>query len=214
VLESLTGAVSGSPLTYLVVAALVAGDAVVPLFPGESSVVAAAVLAADGELNVLLVALAAFAGAFAGDLAMYAVGRYAGPRLIRRYAREGRRAERVTWARRQVDRRGAALIVAAQFIPGGRNVVMLGAGSLRYPLPRFLAAEAAGAAAWAVFQTTIGYVGGSLLDDTLVALGVSVAVAIAAGAAIEGADRLRRRGASRRDGGGVAAGPAGTGRDH
>jgi membrane-associated protein len=193
VLESLTDAVSGSPLTYLLVAGLVAGDAIVPLFPGESSVVAAAVLAADGELNVFLVALAAFAGAFAGDLAMYVIGRYAGARLIRRYASEGKRGERVERARRQLERRGAALIVAAQFLPGGRNVVMLGAGSLHYPLPRFLAAEAVGAAAWAVFQTTIGYVGGSLMDDTLVALGVSVGIAILAGAAIEGADRLRRR---------------------
>jgi membrane protein DedA with SNARE-associated domain len=156
-------------------------------------VVAAAVLAADGELIVWLVALAAFAGAFAGDLLMYGIGRAGGTRLIRRYASEGKRAERVERARRQVDRRGAALIVAAQFIPGGRNVVMFGAGSLHYPLPRFLAAEAVGAAAWAAFQTAIGYVGGTLVDDTLVALGVSLAIAIAVGGAIEGADRLRRR---------------------
>jgi membrane protein DedA with SNARE-associated domain len=193
VLESLTDVVSGSPLTYLLVAGLVAGDAIVPLFPGESSVVAAAVLAADGELIVWLVALAAFAGAFAGDLLMYGIGRAGGSRLIRRHASEGRRAQRVEGARRQVERRGAALIVAAQFIPGGRNVVMFGAGSLGYPLPRFLAAEAVGAAAWAGFQTAIGYVGGTLVDDTLVALGVSLGIAIAVGVAVEGADRLRRR---------------------
>ncbi len=193
VLESLTDVVTGSPLTYLVVAGLVAGDAILPLFPGESSVVAAAVLAADGELVVWLVFLAAAAGAFVGDLLMYAIGRVGGTRLIRRYASDGRRRERVARARQRIDRRGAALIVAAQFLPGGRNIVMLGAGSRRYPLPRFLAAEAVGAVAWAAFQTGIGYAGGTLVDDTLVALGVSLGIAIVLGAAIEGADRLRRR---------------------
>lgn len=194
-LESLTDAVSGSPVTYLVVLALVAGDAVIPLLPGESSVVAAAVLASQGELNVWLIGLAAFAGAFLGDLAMYALGRRVGPGLIERHAHEGSRAERVRWAQDQLDRRGVALIAAAQFVPGGRNVVMIVAGSLHFPLRRFLAAEAVGAAAWASFQTAIGYFGGRLVDDTLVALVVSVAIAIAFGALIELADRLRRRGA-------------------
>lgn len=194
-LESLTDAVSGSPVTYLVVLALVAGDAVIPLLPGESSVVAAAVLASQGELNVWLIGLAAFAGAFLGDLAMYALGRRVGPGLIEGHAPEGSRAERVRWAQDQLDRRGVALIAAAQFVPGGRNVVMIVAGSLHFPLRRFLAAEAVGAAAWASFQTAIGYFGGRLVDDTLVALVVSVAIAIAFGALIELADRLRRRGA-------------------
>lgn len=194
-LEALTDAVSDSPITYLVVFALVAGDALIPLLPGESRVVAAAVLASQGELIVWLIGLAAFAGAFLGDLAMYALGRRFGPGLIERHAREGSRAERVRWAQDQLDRRGVALIAAAQFVPGGRNVVMIVAGSLRFPLRRFLAAEAIGAAAWASFQTAIGYFGGRLVDDTLVALVVSVAIAIAFGALIELGDRLRRRGA-------------------
>jgi membrane-associated protein len=193
VLETLTSHVSGSPVTYLVVLALVAGDAIVPLFPGESAVVAAAVLAADGELVVWLVALAAFAGAFLGDLTMYGIGRWAGPRLVRRYASDGPRAERVGWAREQLDRRGPALIAAAQFVPGGRNVVMFTAGTLHFPLPRFLAADAVGAGLWAVLQTAIGYFGGRAFDDTLTALVASLGVAIALGAAVDGVDRLVRR---------------------
>jgi membrane protein DedA with SNARE-associated domain len=134
VLETLTDFISDSPLTYGLVALLVAGDAIIPVFPGESGVVAAAVLAADGELMVWLVVAAAFVGAFVGDFAMYGIGRWAGTRLVRRYASEGDRAERVRWARGLLERRGTALIVAAQFIPGGRNVVMFSAGTLHYPL--------------------------------------------------------------------------------
>jgi membrane-associated protein len=204
VLESLTDFVSGSPLTYLVVGLLVAGDAIVPLFPGESAVVAAAVLAADGELMVWLVLLAAFVGAFVGDLAMYGIGRWAGTRLVRRYASEGDRAERVRWARGLLERRGVALIVAAQFVPGGRNVIMFSAGTLHYPLRRFVAAEALGAALWAAFQTAIGYFGGRLFDSTLTALLVSLGIAFAIAGLIELVDRLRRSARAR-----AASGSAG-----
>jgi membrane-associated protein len=193
VLESLTDLVSGSPLTYLVVALLVAGDALIPVFPGESSVVAAAVLAADGELMVWLVLLAAFAGAFVGDLVMYGIGRSAGTRIVRRYLSEGKRAKRVDWARDLLQRRGLSLIAAAQFIPGGRNVIMLSAGSLRYPLRRFLVAEAIGAAVWAAFQTALGYVGGRTFDSTLTSLIVSLAIAFGVVALIEVVDRVRQR---------------------
>jgi membrane-associated protein len=192
-LDPLTEYVSGSPYTYLVVLALVAGDAILPMFPGESAVVAAAVLAADGDLVVWLVVLAAFLGAFGGDLVMFAIGRRAGPPLVRRYATDNPRAERVRWAQEQLDRRGVALVAAAQFVPGGRNVVMFTAGTLRFPLPRFLAAEATGAGLWAVFQTSIGYFGGRIFDDTLTALGVSIGVAIAVGVVIDQIDRLVRR---------------------
>lgn len=203
-LESLTDFVTGSPLTYVLVWLLVAGDAIVPVFPGESAVVAAAVLAADGELIVWLVLLAAFAGAFVGDLAMYGVGRWAGTRLVRRYASEGQRAERVRWAQGLLERRGVALIVAAQFVPGGRNVIMFAAGTLHYPLRRFVAAEALGAALWAAFQTSIGYFGGRLFDSTLTALLVSLGVAFAVAGLIELVDRLRRSARAR-----AASGSAG-----
>ncbi len=191
-LESLTDFISGSPLSYVLVGLLVAGDALIPLFPGESSVVAAGVLAADGELIVWLVLLAAFAGAFVGDLVAYGLGRWAGTRLVRRYASEGKRAERVRWAQGLLERRGVALIVAAQFVPGGRNVVMFSAGTLRFPLRRFIAAEALGAALWATFQTAIGYFGGRLFDSTTTSLVVSLGVAFAIAGLIELVDRLRR----------------------
>jgi membrane-associated protein len=91
-----------------------------------------------------------------------------------------------------LQRRGMALIAAAQFVPGGRNVVMFSAGTLHYPLGRFLAAEAVGASLWAAFQTAIGYVGGQLFDDTLTSLLVSLGIAFAIGGLIELADRLMR----------------------
>ena len=44
--DSIAHVVSGSPWTYVLLLAVVAGDAVLPVLPGETMVIAAAVLAA------------------------------------------------------------------------------------------------------------------------------------------------------------------------
>lgn len=192
-LDGVTDAVSGSPWTYLVVLLLVAGDAIVPLFPGESTVVAAGVLAADGELNVLLVWAAAAGGAFLGDTLMYLLGRRFGPGIVDRFVRGEKGRSRLEAAERQLDERGTGLVAAAQFIPGGRNLVMIGAGTLGFPIRRFLPAEAAGVVLWATFQTGLGYLGGRALEGTFTALLVSLGIAIAVGVGIERLDDWRRR---------------------
>ena len=192
-LDGLIDLVTGSPLTYLLVAGLVAGDAILPLFPGETAVVVAGVLAADGALIVWLVLAAAAGGAFVGDLTAYLIGRGVGGRLVRRIERSEKGRRRLDKAREAVKRRGMGLIVTAQFLPGGRNVVMIAAGSLNYPLRRFLLAEGIGAVLWSAFQTGIGYLGGRTFASTWTALIVSVAVGIAFGAGVEVGGRLWRR---------------------
>lgn len=192
-LEGLTDVVSGSPWTYLVVLLLVAGDAIVPLFPGESTVVAAGVLAADGELHVALVWAAAAAGALIGDTVMYLLGRRFGPRVVDRFVRGDKGRARLEAAEHQLDERGTGLIAAAQFIPGGRNLVMVGAGTLGFPLRRFLPAEAIGVTIWATFQTGLGYLGGRAFERTITALLVSLGIAIVVGVAVERIDDWRRR---------------------
>ena len=75
---------------------------------------------------------------------------------------------------------------------------MLGAGTLGFPLRRFLGAEALGASLWATVQTGVGYTGGRLVEGTLPALALSVGVALAVGVLIERLDALRRRRRRRR----------------
>jgi membrane protein DedA with SNARE-associated domain len=58
VLESLTDLVTDSPATYLVVAGLVALDAVLPIAPSETLIVSGGVLAADGDLSAPALVLA------------------------------------------------------------------------------------------------------------------------------------------------------------
>jgi membrane-associated protein len=182
--ERLTDLVTASAWAYAVVASLVALDAVLPLVPGEAIVISAAVLAADGELLVGLVAAAALAGSFAGDNASYGIGASLGDRAARRVARGRRGARLLTWAAQQLRCRGRLVIVAARFVPGGRTATTLTAGAVGMRWRSFAAADAVAALLWSLYVTGLGYLGGATFRDEegkAIALSLAVAATVALG---------------------------------
>ncbi|MBM2823820.1 MAG: associated Golgi protein [Thermoleophilia bacterium] len=60
---------------YLTVFLLILGDAIIPIFPGETTLNAASTLAAQGELELGLVMLAGALGAVIGDSCLYWIAR-------------------------------------------------------------------------------------------------------------------------------------------
>jgi membrane protein DedA with SNARE-associated domain len=186
--------VSGSPLTYLVVLAFPLVDAIVPLAPGESVIVSASVLAASGQLWFTIILAAGFLGAVLGDNVMYALGSYAGRPLTRRLFRGEKARRRLEWAEGALEEHGGRLVVAARFLPGGRTATTFGAGTLQMRWPKFLAADALGAALWTGLFGTIGYLGGQTFQDSpWKGLALSLAIAASIGIGTEIARRLRRR---------------------
>ncbi len=190
-LDSLTQAVSGSSWTYLVVLGVCAGDALLPLFPSETVVVTAAVLAANGRLNIGLVVAAAAGGALLGDNAAYGVGRSGLRRAADRFLRSDKSRQRLDWGRAQLRQHGPWIIIVARFIPGGRTATTYVAGTLGMPWKRrFLPADSSAALLWAIYCAALGYFGGSAFENNLwlpllIAFGVSLLVA--------GAGELLRR---------------------
>ncbi len=182
--DSLLDFVGGSAWAYVAIFAIVTVDAFFPLVPGETSVVAGAILAANDELSVLLVFAAGMAGALAGDNISYLLGDRYGMRIQRKVFRGEKAARRVQWARGQLQQRGPAIIVAARFVPGGRTAATFSAGALDYRWRAFLAAALVAAALWSAFSTALGWFGGrayeeSLWKPLLVSLGIGVVVAAA-----------------------------------
>lgn len=192
--ESLSELVSGSPWTYAFLFAISALDAIVPLVPSETSVIAAGVIAGSGRLDVAVVALVAAAGAGFGDNCSYWIGRLAGERLVGRLL--GSRAERrLDWARRLLAERGAYLIVVSRFIPGGRTVTTLTAGLVRYRWTKFVLFDLVAALTWGMYAAFLGYFGGKAFEEDpfkglLLALGLALAIT----ALVEGIRWLRRHG--------------------
>jgi membrane-associated protein len=165
----------------LIVALLAYLDALVPVVPSETSVITAGVVASTGDLSLALVVAAAASGAFLGDNTAYFIGHRFGTRINDRFFSSEKNRKRVEWAQRQVNERGGELIVIARFIPGGRTVVTLSAGTLGYPWRRFVLFDAAAALGWALYAALLGYFGGHAFEKTpwkglLLALGIAFAV--------------------------------------
>ena len=90
------------------------------------------------------------------------------------------------WAAQQLDRRGPTLLVIARFIPGGRTAATFIAGRTAYPLHRFTPTVVFAALLWACFATMLGYIGGSAFhDQTLLATGLGIGLAIGFAALME-----------------------------
>lgn len=161
---------------------VVAGDGVFPVLPGETAIVAAAVLAADGTLSLPLVILAAAAGAVIGDSAAFWIGR-AGGGPIKRFVSRVAGADRLEAAERMVKRNGAALVVVGRFLPGIRIAINMSCGAGQMDYRRFVFFDVIGAILWAGQAALLGYFAGKAFADQLwvafvVAFAVTGAVAV------------------------------------
>lgn len=192
-LNSLLDLISESNWTYGILFLFAALDAVIPIVPSETAVVAAGVLAANGHLRLELIIVSAAAGAIVGDNIGYLLGRTLEP-FVKQKLFAGDRRSRLDWAERALRERGGYLIIIARFIPGGRTATTVGAGVLRYPWPRFFAFDFIAGILWGTYAALIGYFGGKAFEDSPIK-GILLALAIAFGiaAAVEGFRYVKRR---------------------
>jgi membrane-associated protein len=192
VFDSFIDSVSG-PWWYPYLFLVSALDVLVPVVPSETSVIAAGVLAAHGDLIILLVIALAAAGAVVGDNASYWIGRKAGPWVVRRFF-SGDRKKRVDWAETQVRERGPYLIVVGRFIPGGRTLITLSCGLLEMPWRKFIAFDVAAGLVWATYAALLGYIGGKAFEDEpLKGFLIAFAIALAVTGAVEVYRWMRKR---------------------
>jgi membrane-associated protein len=192
-LNVLTSLNVDSPLSYLIAVVIPALDAVFPVLPSETAVIALGVATAgSADPRIALLVACAAAGAFLGDNLCYLLGRRFGPAVERRFFASEKGARRRDWAERSLQRFGTQLIIVCRFIPGGRTAVTLSCGLVGYSRRRFVAATAVAAVIWACYAFFIGRLGGKAFEDRpWVGLGVAFAVTVAVSAVIEAIRRIR-----------------------
>jgi membrane protein DedA with SNARE-associated domain len=168
--------------------------------PGETILIAAAVYAGAGRLNIFAVAVIAIVAAVIGDNIGYAIGRFGGRALVLRFGKYVRlTSERLDKAEGFFRRYGGIVVTVARFIEGLRQANGIVAGISRMPWPKFLAFNALGATLWAGTWAAIGYLAGghiTVIYNTitryslylLIALGAAVTTLI-----IRSVVRRRRR---------------------
>jgi membrane-associated protein len=189
-LESLTDLVSSSPWTYAVIFAIAALDALLPIVPSESTLIAAGVVAGVGDLHLAPVILLGAAGAFVGDNAGYGLGRALDDRVRRLLFTGNRGRKRLEFVERAFERRGGSMILIGRFIPGGRTAVTFTAGATAYLYARFVVFAIVAALTWSTYATLLGYAGGKAYEnEPLKALLLGFGIALVGAALIEATRR-------------------------
>ncbi|MEV6268571.1 VTT domain-containing protein [Kribbella sp. NPDC051936] len=139
--------------------------AVLPVLPTGAAVSAGAVLAShNNPIGLAGVLLAGAAGAYVGDLIVYAGCRFGGERL----------ATRVGWLRNngsldslraRLSEHEIGVLLTSRLIPGGRVPVLLAAGLAGYKWERFAIVDLAASSLWAAVYMAIGLLGYALFDE-------------------------------------------------
>src|SRR3954469_13214690 len=186
---------------YLAVAGFIGVESFGVPAPGQTIMVAAAIYAGAGRLNIYAVAAIAFVAAVLGDNIGYWIGVRGGRRFVHRFGKYFMLTpERLERAERFFARRGSRIVVVARFIDGLRQLNGVIAGITAMPWRTFLLYNAIGAALWVGWWTTVSYFLGTHLVEIIehvhkykwYALGL-IALAIAGYAALHVRHIRRRR---------------------
>ena len=144
---------------------VVSFGAIVPVVPTGAAVSGAAALAFHhNPPTVAFVVLAGAAGAYAGDLVMYAMCRAGGEKLARRL-RWLRDPERLAVMQERLRESEVPVLLVSRLLPGGRVPVLLAAGFLGLSWRTFVTANAPACALWSLVYAGIGVLGGSVLPE-------------------------------------------------
>lgn len=127
------------------------------IFPGDTLLFAAGLLASKGILNIWVLLIGACLMAILGDSMGYWIGRKLGPRIFTREESLFFKREYVLRAQHFFDRHGKKTIFLSRYIPIVRTFapVVAGVGGMRYRT--FFAYNVFGAIVWCLSLGLLGY---------------------------------------------------------
>jgi membrane protein DedA with SNARE-associated domain len=153
---------------YLAVAAVIGVESFGVPAPGQTIMVAAAIYAGAGRLNIVAVGAIAFVAAVIGDNIGYWIGVRGGRKVVHRWGKYVfLTPERLERAEGFFARRGGRIVMVARFIDGLRQFNGVIAGITAMPWRTFLLFNAIGAALWVGWWTTVAYLLGTHLVEII-----------------------------------------------
>ncbi len=150
------------------------------LVPGETIVILGGILANPtfrtefaeaGDLTITIqqVIIVAIVGCIAGDQVGYAIGRFGGRRLAKRFKRL-LKPERLAAAEAYYKHHGGKTVFLGRFTPFLRSLGAMVAGTSRMSYWRFLLWDVAGAVLWGVGIPMVGYIFGKYGTSSIKAI--------------------------------------------
>jgi membrane protein DedA with SNARE-associated domain len=148
--------------------------------PGETALVAGAVLASQGKLKIWLVIMIGVASAIIGDNIGYLLGRRIGRDIVvARGPLHRHRLEAVAAGDRFFARHGPKAVFLARWIALVRFAAAWLAGINRMPIKQFFFWNALGGLSWGITFGLVGYYGGKAAAGVLEKVGIAGAVVLA-----------------------------------
>jgi len=126
--------------------------------PGEIVLLTASALAAEGDLSIVTVVLAAWLGTIVGGTGGYWIGRFGGMALFHRHGRwVGMSPERLAATHGFFERNGVRTIIVARFVAILRMIAGIVAGAAGMSFGVFELCNAIGGLLWATTFAALGY---------------------------------------------------------
>jgi membrane-associated protein len=138
------------------------GLVVTPFLPGDSLLFVAGAISGSGAMEPLRLMAVLWSAAVLGDNVNYAIGRFLGPRLLRKPDARVLKKEYLDRTQAFYARHGGKTLVLARFLPIVRTFApfVAGVGAMRYA--RFLAFSIGGGVLWVGGLVGAGYLFGNL----------------------------------------------------
>jgi membrane protein DedA with SNARE-associated domain len=126
--------------------------------PDETLLTLTGFLVFRGTLHIIPAWISAFCGAACGITVSYVIGRFGGMPAVRKFGRVVHLTpQRLMQVRHWFIRRGRWLLTIGYFIPGGRHVIAIVAGSARLDFGTFILFAYSGALLWSAIFIAAGY---------------------------------------------------------
>lgn len=162
----------------LLFGAIAAESAGIPL-PGETALIAAAILAERGHYSIVEVIAVAAAAAIVGDNVGYWIGRTGGRKLLERWGPIRRYAEKaIPPGERFFAKHGGKTVFIGRFVAVLRVTAAWLAGITHMPWWRFFLWNASGGIVWATGVGLLAYYFGKAAADAVQTYGVYALIAL------------------------------------
>jgi membrane protein DedA with SNARE-associated domain len=130
---------------YAAVAAAILAEGIGIPTPGQTLLIAGALEAAAGRMNIVLLLFVTLVAAIAGNSIGYTIGRWGGRYVLKKLQVNAQREQRLDDLFR---RRGGVVVLLGRFVDGLRQLNGIVAGIMKMPWWAFTAYNAAGAILW------------------------------------------------------------------